>query len=125
MRWYAGGSRTSSRWLPLGGHDAVLDDEHAVGAVEQQRARGDDDGRGAGAVLDEALGDAGLGVGVDGARRVDEDEDLGVAQQRPDQREPLALAAGERAAPLLELAVEPAVDRVDGVGRVRGVQGLR
>ena len=71
----------------------------------------------------EPPGDAGLGVGVDGARRLDEDEHVGVAQQRPGEGEPLALAAGERAAALLELAVEAAVDRGEGIVGVGDVEG--
>ena len=46
----------------------------------------------------ELTGDPGLGVGVDGARRLDEDEDLGVREQRPGEHEPLPLPAGERPA---------------------------
>ena len=53
------------------------------------------------------LGDPRLGVGVDGARGLDEHEHLGVGEQRAGQREALALAAGERPAALLDLAVQP------------------
>ncbi len=40
-------------------------------------------------------GDPRLGVGVDGRRRLDQHQDLGVAGQRPDQHQPLPLAARE------------------------------
>ena len=44
---------------------------------------------------------------VDGARRLDEHEDLGVGEQRPREHEPLPLAARERAAALVDDLVEP------------------
>ena len=49
------------------------------------------------------LGDPGLGVRVDRAGRLDQDQDLGVGQQRAGQDQPLPLTAGERAAALLDL----------------------
>ena len=71
-----------------------------------ERARGDDDGRLAGAEVVELARDAGLGVGVDGARRLDEHEDLGVGEQRPREHESLSLAAREGAAALVDDLVE-------------------
>ena len=59
-----------------------------------------------GAEAVQLAGDAGLGVGVDGARRLDEHEDLGVREQRPGEHEPLPLPARERAAPLVDDLVE-------------------
>ena len=91
----------------LGLHLAVGDEHHRVGLVEHQRARRDDDGRLAGAEVVELTGDAGLGVGIDGARRLDEHEDLGIGEQRPGEHEPLPLAARERAAALVDDLVEP------------------
>ena len=63
-----------------------------------------DDRRPARARLAQPPGDAGLGVGVDRARRLDEHEDLGVGEQRSGQDEALPLAARERAAALLDVA---------------------
>ncbi len=108
-----------------------LEEDDLVGLVEHERARADDDGRPAGACLAKPTGDSGLGVGVDGARRLDEDEDLGVGEQRPRKDDPLALAAGERATPLLDVAVEPMgqrvpTDRARGAGcRKRGADRSR
>ena len=70
--------------------------------------------RGAAAAdVPDAGGDAGLGDGVDGGGRVVQDEDRRVGGQRAGQRDPLALAAGERTAALGDR-------RVDTVGQGRG-----
>ena len=55
-----------------------------------------------GARLAQPLRDPRLGVRVDRARRLDEHEQLGVREQRAREHEPLALAAGERAAALVD-----------------------
>ena len=54
---------------------------------------------------------------VDRARRLDEDEHLGVGEERPREHEPLALAARERPPALVDVGVEAAelVEHVLGV----------
>ena len=69
----------------------------------------------------EALGDACLGVGVDRARGLDEHEHLGVAHERAGEGHPLALAAGQGAAALLEHAVQAVLDRLEDVEGARDV----
>ena len=103
---YVGFVRRSSRCVPGRLHAPVGDEHDGVGPVEHERARRDDDRRAAGAEVVELARDARLGVGVDGARRLDEDEDLGVREQRPREHEPLPLPAGERAAALVDDLVE-------------------
>ena len=79
----------------------------------------DDDGRPAGARLVQTPCDPRLGVRVDRARRLDEDEHLGVREQRAREDEPLPLAARERAAALVDGRVEPVGERVEHVLGVR------
>ena len=74
--------------------------------------------------LRQAPGDPGLGVGVHRARRLDQHQRLGVGQQRPGQRQALALAAGERPAALLDLAVQPLGQRLQDVLAARDRQRL-
>ena len=97
----------------------AVEPRDAVGPVEQQRARGHDDGRAAGASVVQAAGDAGLGVGIHGARRLDEHEHFGVGQQRTGEHDALPLAARERAPPLLDLGVEARGERVDDILGIR------
>ena len=52
---------------------------------------------------------------VDGTRGLDEDQRLGVREQRAGQREALPLAAGERPAALLDLAVQAVGERLEDV----------
>ena len=52
---------------------------------------------------------------VDGAGRLDEDQDLRLREQCAGEHEPLALTARERAAALLHVAVEPLGQRVEDV----------
>ena len=101
---------------------AVAQEDDVVGPVEDERARRHDDGRAPGPGLGEPRRDARLGVGVDRARRLDEHECLGVGEQRPGQREALALAAGEGAAALLDLVVEAAGERLEHVVTTRDRQ---
>ena len=71
----------------------------------------------------EAGGDPGLGVGVDGRGGLDEDEHLRVGGEGAHEHEPLALATGQAAAALLELALPAAGQRVEDVVGRRGVEG--
>jgi hypothetical protein len=69
-------------------------------------------------------GDVGLGVGVDGAGRLVEDEHLGVGPQGGGQHDALALAARQRPSPFGQLGVEPVGQAVDDVGGGGGLEGL-
>lgn len=106
------------------GDRAPAQEDDVVGLVEDERARGHDDRRASGAGRGEAPGDAGLGVRVDGARRLDEHEGVRLGQEGARQGEPLALAAGEGPAPLLDLVVETAGQRLEHVVAARDREGL-
>ena len=108
----------------LGDHPAGVQEDDVVGVVEQQRAGGDHHrgAAGAGAARSRSAirasvcaSTALVGSTSTRTRRVGE--------QRPRQREPLPLAAGERAAALVDLAVQPVRQRVEHVVRGGGVDG--
>ena len=108
-----------------GGHHAGFEELDVVGPVEQQRAGRDEQGAPARAVVGEQAGDPGLGVGVDGARRLDEDEDVRGAKEGAGEGDPLALPSGEGAAALVEAVVEPVVEGFEDVtGRGGGEGGI-
>ena len=69
----------------------MLDEDDLVGGGEYEWAGGRDDRGAAGAGRGEAGDDARLGVRVDGARRLDEQQNLGIQQQGASQDEALAL----------------------------------
>src|SRR5262249_29938985 len=72
---------------------ARVDQDDPVGELEwAQAVRDEECGAVAGELLDR-LADQGLVLDIDGARRLVEDEDGGVAEHRPGQRDSLALAA--------------------------------
>ena len=109
--------------VPAARDDGAAGEEgDVVHDVEDERARGDDHGGATRPRGGEPSGDAGLGVRVDRAGRLDEHEDLGVGEQRPCQGDPLALTPGERATLLGDLPGEPARDGVEHVAGVRDVQ---
>ena len=94
---YVASSWASSACVPDGDDLAVAQDEHAVADGEQRRARRDHERRAAGAQLAHAGRDPGLGDRVDGGRRLVQDEHGGVGGERAGERDPLALAARQRA----------------------------
>ena len=69
--------------------------------------------------------DPGLGVRVDRRGRLDQDQDLGVAGQRPGQHQPLPLAAGEGAAALGHHRVQPVGQCLEDVVGRGGLQRPR
>ena len=116
---YAALDRSSSRCVPVAATRPLGDQDDAVGLVEDERAAGHDDGRAAPARLVQALRDPRLGVRVDRARRLDQNQDFGLCQQCARQDQALALTARERAAALLHVAVEPLRQRVEHILGVR------
>src|SRR3954465_12492452 len=75
---------------------ALVEDEDAVGVADRREPVRDDEG---GAPLHDLLErelELALGRGVERARRLVEDQHRRVLEQRPGDREALALAAGER-----------------------------
>jgi hypothetical protein len=75
------------------GDPAISQERDAVGLIEQQRAVADHDRAAAFAGDPQPAGDRGFGVGVDGAGRFDEYQDVRVGEQRPGEPDPLSLAS--------------------------------
>ncbi len=81
---------------------SLLDDEDLVGAADRGEAVGDDEGRPSLHEVAEAVLNHGLGLGVEGAGSLIEDEDAGVGQDGAGDGDALALAAGELDAALAD-----------------------
>ena len=96
----------------LGDHGAVVEERDAVGVVQPQGRDARDHGRTTAAGVGDAGRDAGLGVGVDRGGRLDQDEDGCVGGHGAGEHHPLALAAGQAAAALVELALPALGQRV-------------
>ena len=102
---------------------AVVEDEYLVGALDGREAVRDDDG---GAVAQDALDgplDELLGLGVDGAGRLVEDEERRVEGERAREGDELLLADREPRAALAHLGLEAlgqALDEAVGVHLARG-----
>ena len=95
--------------------------------VQPQRRDRRDHGRAPAAYVGHPLGDARLGVGVDGGRRLDQHQHRSVGRDRPREHDALPLPAGQPAAALVELALPAAgqgVVDVLGVGDAQGLLGL-
>ena len=90
---------------------AVLEDEDLVGGGDRRHALGDDDDGGVGRVRLQGQPQAGVGGQVERRERVVEEVDLGLADQRPGDRQPLALTAGHVRAALLDAGLEAARHR--------------
>ena len=87
-----------------------------------QRARRRDDRAVGAAHVAQSRRDATLGVGVDRRGRLDEDEELGVGEERARQGQPLALAAREAATALFDEGVEAVVEGLEDVDGARRLE---
>ena len=106
-------------------HDpAAVEDDELVGKGECREAVGDDDRRPVPHRLTETQPDLRLGRRVHGRRCVVQDQDPRVEQQRPCDRDPLALAARERDPTLADHRVVSLRQRGDEVVRLREPRGL-
>ncbi len=126
-RRYAGLSRTRSSWVP----SSVTRPFSKSTTRSAWWSHSGDDGadHGGPPVPDgsHAGGDPRLGVGVDRRGGLDQHEDGCVGGERPREHDPLALAAGQPAATLVEHALPAARERVVhvlGVGHAHGLLGL-
>ena len=110
---------------PRGG-PGRLQEHDLVASAQQQRGGGDDDGGQPLPLGAQPPGHKGLRVGVQGARRLDEDEHGGAAGDGPGQGHALALPAGEVAGLLRQLPLQPAegVHDVPGDGDPEGAGGV-
>ena len=91
----AGIETAASQQLPvraLLAEPAVVQHEDAVGLADGREAVRDDDRSAALEQLLQRLLDEAFGLGVDAARGLVEDQDVGVGGQRPREREQLLLA---------------------------------
>ena len=102
---------------------AVIDDEDAVGADHAREAMRQDQGRAALRQPVEPALDDRLVLGIDRGQGLVEDQDRRIAQQRPGDRQALALAARQIDAALADqrlVAVRQLQDEVMRVGVARG-----
>ena len=83
-------------------HPPGVHHDDPIGEVQGREPVGDQQRRAAGQDGPQRVVDRLLGAGVDGAGGVVQDEDRRVGQDRPGQRDPLALAAGQRQPPLTD-----------------------
>ena len=87
-------------------HRAAVQDNDLVGVLHGGNALRDDDlGRVRESTLRNALADQRIGLGIDRAGRVVQDEDLRLFQQCARDAQTLLLAAGNVAAALLDVCV--------------------
>ena len=106
---------------------AVLEHDDQVGVADGREAVGDDE---RGAAVEQAAQralDPPLGADVDRARRLVEDQDPRVGEQRAAERDELALAEREAEAALAELRVVAVLEPLDelvGADRARGGDDL-
>ena len=85
--------------------DAVLEDDDQVGVADRREAVGDHERGAAVRGAAERVLDPPLGADVDRARRLVEDQDARVGEQRAGEGDELALAEREPEAALAELGV--------------------
>jgi hypothetical protein len=104
-------------------HPPALEHQDLVGVAHRGEAVGDDEARGAARA--QARLDARFRRGVEGARRLVEDEDRGIAHQRPRDLESLALPAAQVARALLQRRIEAARARGDLLVERRVAQRAR
>ena len=103
-------------------YPAVVEDDDLLGQRDRAGAVGDDEGGAAAHDLLQRGPDAELGLDVDAAGGVVEDEDARVHHERPRDRDALALAAAEREAALTDDGLVALGERLD---EVVGLRGLR
>ncbi len=122
-------SAISSLVAALLDQSAAVEDQDAVGVAQRREPVGDGDRRAAAGERLERLLDRLLALGVDAAGGFVEDQDRRIVQDRPGDREPLPLAAGEAGAAFAEpgvVAERRVEDEVVRLGRLgRGDRLLR
>ena len=103
---------------------AVLEHDDQVGVADRRQAVGDDERRAVGEQHAERALDLPLGADVDRRGRLVEDEDARVGEQRPRERDELALAEREPRAALAELRLVAVLEPEDEVVRADGLRRL-
>src|SRR5207248_2407731 len=94
---------------------AVLEDDDQVRVADRGQAVRDDERRPPGEELAERDLDPALGADVDRRRRLVEDQDARVGEERPRERDQLALAERKPRTPLSELGVVAVLERQDEI----------
>ena len=97
----------------------LVEHDDAVRVLHRADPLCDDQARRARKVGFEALSQRRVGAVVEGGERVVEDQDLRLSRERPRDRQPLLLPAGQVCAALRDLAVKSVRKRVDKVLRLR------
>ena len=116
----SGSRRCSSSCVPRPIDEAVLEHEDVVGGRDRRHPLRHDHDRGVLRVRAERGAQPGVGREVERRERVVEHVDVGLADQRPGDRQPLALPARHVGAALLDPRVQPA-----GHGRARSRRPAR
>ena len=98
--------------------------ENGVRGHDRRHALGDDDGRGLTVAGAQGMAQLPVGAEVEGGGAVVQQQDAGIARQRPADEHPLLLAAGEVAALHVQRESEAALLVVDeaGLGALDGLQ---
>ena len=104
------------------GNPAALEDGDLIRLADRRQPVGDRQRRAAFRELVERGLDGSLGLGVEGARRLVEDQDRRVAQDRARDRDSLLLAAGEAVAALADKRVVTVRKGGDQVVDLRGAR---
>src|SRR5699024_778093 len=84
---------------------AVPEDDDPVGILHGAHPLGNDNLGGVGDLLQKRLADHGVGVGIHGGGGIVENQNLGLFEERPGDAKPLALAAGDVGAALLDVGI--------------------
>ena len=103
---------------------AVLEHDDLVGVADRRHPLGDDQDGGIGGARRQRRPQPGVGGQVEGRERVVEHVDLGPGDERPGDRQPLALAARHVGPALGDLAVEPVRHRLHEAGGLGDVERL-
>src|SRR5699024_2677801 len=101
--------------------------DDAVGVLHAGYTLGNDDLGGFGDIITEALADQRVGLGIDGAGGVVQNQDLGLFQQGAGDAQALFLAAGNIGAALLDpgvVLIRELLDKFVGLGQLAGFQDL-
>ena len=105
------------------GHRSFMQQQHAVGGQHRVHAAGDDEGQPVLSELVQGGADAPLGLVVDAAGAVVQDQDARLDQQRASDRHPLLLPARQCHAALADVRVVAVGELRDERVRLRGAGG--
>ena len=103
---------------------AAIHDDDLVRVHQRGDALGDDDLRHFRPLRGQRLTDHGVGLGIDGAGGIVEDQHLRLFEQRAGDAEALALAAGDVRAALLDVGIVLVGELLDEVVRLRQFAGV-